>query len=578
MSSADLEASIAERLGGPWAISWQGFAITSPLAVLILLVGSRTPADALTWALIGLVAVAVGGAGTYVIHRTLFRDRRLHPVPIHRVVIWSLTASALYVGTALVLGLWWGVIASASIPIQFIPLYAVTVAWGLLLTLVLDSQWRFRVQREALVQQAVQQQLAGVQGLEFLRDVRDSVRREIHAHILESSQLLIERIDQMVASGESDVGELADALRASAESTVRPLSHELERRARQSHRLPGLGTALGNIVRHQPFRPFAVSVIYAITTTPGEVSEFGMAIGLGALVVTVAFIFLIMSALNAAMARWPDAHARIFIGGLVVLQIPTILLSPLRTQVTGEQTAAADLIISVIFGTLIVLATSAFGSWNRTRRQMLADFRREVDVDTISTMARSYVLSEATMDAALVLHGTVQSQLHACALSIENAARQGDLVEVNRSLVHARALLERPELSVREREQGTIREAVNAQVEQWRGLLEVAVEIDPRCDVIGGFDVPHVAHVIEEAIANAFHHGTATRVVIRVEARETTLVITVQDNGTGPSSGPAGLGSRLFAKFDARWFLEGDGNGQGAVLSLEIPIVREVST
>lgn len=577
MSSADPEASIAERLGGPWAISWQGFAITAPLAVLILLVGSRTPVDALTWGLIGLMAVAVGGAGTYVMHRTLFRDRGRYPVPLHRVVIWSLTASALYVGTAVALGLWWGVIAPASIPVQFIPLYAVTVAWGLLLALVLDSQWRFRVQREALVQQAVQQQLAGVQGLEFLRDVRESVRREVHAHILESSQPLIERIDQMVASGEADVGELADELRVSAESTVRPLSHELERRARQSHRLPGLGTALGNIIRHQPFRPLAVSVIYAITTTPREVSDFGVAVGLGALVVTVTFIFVIMSALNSAMARWPDAHARIFIGGLVLLQLPTIMLSPLRTLLTGERVTAADLMVSIFFGTFIVLATSAFGSWNRTRRQMLADFRREVDIDTISTMARSYVLSEATMDAALVLHGTVQSQLHACALSIENAARKGDLVEVNRSLVHARALLEHPELGALATEKMGLVEAVNAQVEQWRGLLDVAVEIDPQCDVVQGLDVPHVAHVIEEAIANAFHHGTARLVRIGVDVRESTLVVTVMDDGAGPTRGPAGLGSRLFEKFDACWSLKGAPAGQGAVLSIEMPMVREFS-
>lgn len=577
MSSPDPEATIAARLGGPWAISWQGFAITAPLAVLILMVASASLTDTLTWSFIGLIAVAVGGSGTYVMHRTLFRNRALHPVPLHRVIIWSLIASGLYVGTAVVLGVWWGVLAPDAIPIQFIPLYVVTVSWGLLLTLVMDSQWRFRRQREALVQQAVQQQLAGVQGLQFLRDVRDSVRREVHEHILESNQPLIERIDALVASGESDVGALADELRASAESTVRPLSHELERRARQSHRLPGLLTALGNIVRYQPFRPVAVSVVYAITTTPTEVSDFGMTIGLGALLATVAFIFSIMSALNAAMTHWPDAHARIFIAGLVLLQLPTVLLSPLRTQLTGERITASDLLVSITFGTFIVLATSAFGSWNRSRRQMLADFRREVDVDTISTMARSHVLSEATMDAALVLHGTVQSQLYACAMSIETAARRGDLVEVNRSLVHARALLEYPEASGLEIGHVTLSEAVTAQVKQWRGLLEVLVEIDPRCDAVACTDATHVAHVIEEAIANAFHHGTADRVMIRVEAGESTLVVTVKDDGRGPTRGLAGLGSRLFAKFDAQWSLKGLEGGQGAVLKVEVPMARESS-
>lgn len=568
MASPDLDASLAERLGGRWAISWQAAVITVPLGLAVITLSTQASADVAIWFLIALVAVGMGAGCTYLMHRTVFSHRAERPVAVSWVVTMAVVVGVLYTGTAASLGLVLQLLEPQTIAVQFGSLLVVVVSWGLLLTLVLDSQWRYRVHREDLIQQAVQRELASAQELDVLRDIRDSVQAEVGGQMRASAIVLVERIDALIAAGGADAAPLASQIRETARQTVRPLSHELEARARARHRTPGLLSGLVNIVRRQPFRPLAVSIVYVVTATPREVTNHGWIIGSGLLVVTVAFIFAIMTPLNQAMARWPRWHVPIYLAGLVIIQAPTVLLTPLRERVTGESIPVSDLVVTAVFGSIIVLATSAYGSWNRTRKEVIADFQREVDEGTITTLARGEALAKATMDAALVLHGSVQSSLYACALTIDEASRRGDIIEVNRALMQARAILENPDLGRAAQDSLPLAQALAEQVEQWSGLLAVSVSIDPAVEGIVGPIASHAASVVEEAIANAVHHGSASQVSVRMEGGGTDLVITVCDDGSGPGGGMPGLGSRLFSRLDDRWSLEpADG---GSVLTVRL--------
>ena len=575
MLDANLDASLTERLGGRWAVSWQALVIMLPVAVGVIALGAQTVGDVLTWFVIALMAVGVSASWSYVMHRTVFRDRALQPVAFSWVIAMPIIHASLYVGIAVVLGLLLGVLDANSALSHFLPLWVITVFAGGLLTLVLDSQWRFRVQREELIRQAVQQQLATAQELEVLREIRKSVGTEVDEQVKTSSAALIRRIDAIVKSGEADGGVLAGELRNTADRTVRALSHQLEKRALRTHRTPGFLPALANVFRYQPFRPVAVSIVYLITATPREVNLHGWAIGLGLLVLTVAFIFAIMLPLNQALKRWPEHHVSIYLIGLVIIQAPTVLVSPLREQVTGESFTALDLVLTTLIGTFIVVATSSFGSWNRTRKDVIADFQREVNADTIATLARGEALAKATMDVALVLHGSVQSSLYACALKIEEASRQGDIVEVNGALMQARAILEQPELERGARDSESLSQAVSRPITQWAGLLAVDVDVDPAAEEIAAGRETHVADIVEEAIANAVHHGSASEVSVQIGCLGEDLIITVRDNGKGPRGGTPGLGGRLYSQWGAQWSLTaGD---QGAILSLRLQPVPETT-
>lgn len=556
MPDADLDASLAERLGGRWAISWQAFAITAPLAIAVLAFAAQASDEIPTWFLIAVMSLLVSASWTYLMHRTLFRDRARQPVSVPLVVVTAVIVGLLYVGTAVTLGLLLDVLEPGGAATQFIPLLIVVVSGGLLLTLVLDSQWRFRVQREQLVQQAVQQQLASVQELDVLREIRASVHGEVGQQLQTSGDALIHRIDELADAGEAEVGALARELREAADHTVRPLSHALEERARRKHRTPGFITALANIVRYQPFRPLAVSVVYLVTATPREVSLYGPMIGFGLLIITVALLFAIMTPLNQAMDRWPRHHTPIYLTGLVLIQAPTVLLSPIQQRVTGEPVTSTALVVTSVLGIFVVVATSSFGSWNRSRREVIADFQREVDADMISTLARGEALAQATMNAALTLHGSVQGQLYACAMVIEDAARKGDLVEVNRALMQARAILEQPMAAEGGSGEPSAGELVTHVTEAWAGLLAVQVEID---DAVADLDGPlarHIAAIVEEGIANAVQHGRATQTSVQITAEDLCFRVTILDNGDGPGGGAPGLGSTILERFGSEWDLE----------------------
>lgn len=570
MASSDLDASLADRLGGRWAISWQASAITVPLAIAVVALSIQASEDSLTWSLVALAAITVGGTWTYVMHRTLFRNRAVQPVPLPVVIATTIVISLLYVGTVVILGLLLGLLDLQGAASQFLPLLILVLAWGPLLTLVLDSQWRFRVQREELIHQAVQLQVASAQEIDVLQEVRDSVNRQVGEQVRASSAGVIRRIEDLMKSGDANVSTLADELRSTADQTVRPLSHDLADRARRQHRTPGPLTALANIIRHQPFRPLAVSILYAVTATPREVSLHGATFGFGLLLVTVAFIFAIMTPLNQAMDRWPAHHTSIYLAGLVVIQVPTAVLAPIREQVTGEAITVSQLIVTMVFGTILVLLTSAFGSWNRTRKQVIADFQREVDEDTIATLARGEAIAQATMDAALMLHGSVQSSLYACALTIDEASRRGDIVEINRALMQARAILEAPPTQRERVESASLSQTIDQRTAQWSGLVDLTVTLDPGADAIPDPLATHVADVVEEGIANAIHHGAATQVQVNVTIDDGTMTITIADDGRGPQGGSAGMGSRLMGQYGAQWKLtEGE---PGSVLTVEIPL------
>lgn len=547
-------------------MSWQASVISVPLAIAVIALSAQASADALTWLLIAVVAVAVSACWAYLMHRTVFRDRAVRPVALSWVIATTIIIASLYVGTAVILGLLLDVLDVDSAAAQFVSLWIVAVFGGLLLTLVLDSQWRFRVQREELIQQEVQQQLARAQELDVLREIRESVLSEVGQQVKTSSADLMRRIDDLVDAGEADVGSLAQELRDTADRTVRPLSHELADRARRKHRTPGLLAALANIARYQPFRPVAVSIVYLVTGTLREINLHGWTIGVGLLVTSVAFIFAIMLPLNQAMNRWPDHHVSIYLVGLLLIQAPTVLLTPLREQVTGEVITVGSLVVTALFGSIVVVGTSAFGSWNRTRKEVIADFRSEVDEETIATLARGEAVARATRDAALVLHGSVQTQLHAAAMALEEATRSGDLGEVNRALVRARAVLEEPGIELMDKSSSTLEELLDARVTQWNGLLGVTLTVGEPAASLQGEVAAHVAAVVEEGIANAFHHGSARHVDVVVGEDADGLVITVVDDGTGPVGGSPGLGSRLFSAGGAPWRLEGVEGGSRLVV------------
>jgi len=575
MAEPDLAPSLSERLGGRWAISWQAFALSVPLAALAVAASaSSDPGRMLSWFGITLIALVAVGAWTYLMHRTVFRNRVIQPVPLPWVYASAVIAGLILIAVTGALGYVTGVNDTDTfIPSPVLALIFATV-WGLAIALVLESQWRFRVQREVLVDQAVQRRLIQLQELDVLDQLRQRTDAEVAEELAPVRRRLEERIDSLISEGEAELGGLADDLRTAADRTIRPLSHRLEEESRRAHPAPRLASVIRNIARYQPFRPVAVGAIYVLLAVPSTITMDGVRIGLGLSALTLALILITMSLVNVALRRWPRHHTVLFIAGLVFVQVPTVALNPLVEQVTGRSITVAQLAATCVLGTIFIVATSAFGARNRTREEALRQFAAEIREDEITEMARGKAIADIAREAARILHGSVQSQLRACAAALDAAAETGDTVGINRALVQARAILEQPLPIARTSGDRRLGALVEDKASEWQSLVTVTMAIDPSAAQIDGLMADHVGAIVEEGIANAVHHGQSRTVDVRIASADDQLTVTITDDGRGPQGGSPGLGSRLMSGFDGRWSLRAADSG--SILTVTVPTAIRV--
>lgn len=561
MTDVRAEPTFRERLGGRWAISWQAFFLTIPLAVAALVVAStRSWAEVPGWILVGLIAALLAGAWVYFMHRTVFRHRASEPAPM----VWALAHPVVTMAIAI------AGTAAASIAIglpqesgpmtRFLPTLFIGALWSIAITLLFEARWRFTVERDALIERAVQQQLAAMQEVDVAERIRESLREEISDQLAQTRATIDVQLTSITDTAH-DAGSAATELRNAARRTVRPLSHELAQRAERAHPRPGFMTVLRNIVERQPFRPLPVSIIYIVTTGAREIETRGGPEGLLAITLTVGLIWLIMSVVNWTMQRWPHHHAALFIAGIAVIEVPSIALPPIEAALTGTPVDWSTTVISIAFGVVIIFITSGFGSLRATRRDLLRTFDTDVKDEEVSTIARSRALAAAAREAAGVLHGPVQTKLVACAMAIEHAAASGDVIAVNQALVQARAVLDQPLPELEQRHDATVAAEVERKAELWRGLVSVTLGIEPVVAAISGRTAVDVGAVVEEGIANAIQHGAATAVAVEIVHHQDRLAIQITDNGSGPMHGPAGLGSQLLDRLAPGWRLEAGPRG-----------------
>lgn len=575
---SDLSGGLAgrARLGGRGRILWQAYAITAPVAVVVLVTGtSRSWSDIPRWFIIGVIAAVITGGWMALAHRLFMQGLPGEPSPLLPMTVNTAIAVAIFVAIAAALGLISGVPVGSGPLVQIAPTIIAGTLWTIVIVRMLEARWRFGEERDALVERAVQQQLATLQEAEVVDRIRESLRGAIVDHFTEVRA----GIEDHLASRSNDSGGIESAaadLREAAQHSVRPLSHELAAQTERAYPRPGVKVVLRNIVERQPFRPLAVSIVYVVTTAPREIDEVGWFTGVAVVAMTIALIFATMGMANGTMRRWPAHHAALFFWGIVVIQAPSLLLPPVYARITGTVVDWSEQFVSVGFGVLIIVVTSGFGSLRASRDDLLRTFATEVNDDEIAMLARSRVLAEAAREAAQMLHGPVQTRLVACAMAIDHAAAAGDVVAVNQALVQARAILEQPLPEIRTSIDVTVGEQVERKAALWIGLVDVTVDVEPSVAMLDGRLAADAGAIIEEGVANAIQHGSATRVDIMISRVHDTLVIRIADDGAGPTTGVPGLGSRLLDQVAPGWRLEA--HDAGACLTVTMPIPERINS
>lgn len=560
------------RLGGRWLVSWQAYAIGTPIAFITLTwfgIGRAPPGTArsalLAWA--GLVATACAVVGVLMLlaHATVLRQRAARPIPAPAALAYLALLGATF---ALVLIVGTPIVGAPALQAPGFTLGAMAVIaawWGSVLVLLLDARERIASERIVVLNAAVDQEVTNVQQADLSRVLRDYLDTRVNTEF----QTLRDRLDAELVRVESDARtggwtSVSEELRLTARSSVRELSADLWALAEHTYPKVTTWSMIPAIIRTQPFRPWAVSLLILLVTVQSTVDRLGWGWGPIAAVAGAAGVYAVLAVANLLMRRAPQLHMPIYVGTIVLITLGGVA----STTTTGGSITVPGMLFNLVITAILLIATSAFGAVYRANSRMISALAERVDQEAIDNLARQRELATIARQAASILHGQVQTRLMACASAVDRALATDDYPALARALEQARDILEQP---LRLPDTPTsLDEVLAANRDQWRGVVDVYFDPPPVLN-LGPEDLRRVSLAVEEGIVNAFRHGDARRVRVSVVPSGGDLLLAIEDDGNGPQlPWTAGTGSAVLTHIAGHaWHLR-DREGGGGLLEVRL--------
>jgi hypothetical protein len=583
-SPGDGDRTLAQRLGGRWAISWTACAVNAIAASCIfLLEGLSTSGSAGLgpWLLLIASALIAPIAAMAVLDFTIMRHRSVQPVsPVLAVAVngalGGLFCAGVWIGADLA-----GIPTASASWSALVTVVIMSMWWGSALTLLLDYRDEVRGQRAALIEEAVRlRRTAHAQDV-IMATMQADLAAEVGEELLPlSTQLLAMRasldahVDTRLGVDVDQWSNIADDMRSTADQAIRPMSHRLWNQVTEIIPHTPWWPLVASVPRYQPFRPVMLVGIHIILTTWTLVTMFGLSRGLLLLATESLAILAVAGVFNSLMRRHPRHHVALFVMGVVVLQASIPLRAAVRDSWVAGSSPLAWQVTQAVVGVLLIWITSAIGAWVDESGQIRAELRAEINDETVAAITRNRQLAEVARASARLLHGAVQSRLIACSIAIDQAVQAGDRTLLDAALDEARSILQTPLEATWEAT--SLRDEVERKAAAWGGICEVDIDIHDSSESWSG-SVNRVGEVVEEGMANAVRRGEAHHVHISIaKAADGRLLIKIADDGIGPTAGPPGMGSAVIA-------IASEGNWQlvagepGSVLIAYLPDVLEIA-
>lgn len=566
--------SLAVRIRESWTPTWVSYGLSLPLSVFAIL-ASTEPIGGGRWGERVAITTCCLAGGLVWVWLSL-RVRRRWPRLSLPAIIGYLLASGAFLGLTVeaferVFGL-----VEPTNPGVRIALTAVLLTWWFLtIGLIQDGRRRVLSYRTQLIDERVALLVTSEEHRELITALRRNIAADMHSRLQPAVQVIDARLRKQHDDITYDEGaEIAEVLLEAAQDTVKPVSRSIWESTQRTYAPPRLRGMVRRIVANSPFRPAIVALIYAAAALSGP--EAGSTSDVIDIAITAVIVAAFLLAANALMRRAPQWHTPIFITAVVLLQSPTIAAIWIPSFAPSPNYTVVDALARVALGVIIIVITSGFGSWRRSHVQILESLQADLERDEVAAAARDRATVSILRELARYLHADVQSRLFTSANAIEQATAAKDFDALRAALRDARNALSQ---TVPDDSSPSVvdLDADLAQLQDlWRGLLRLDYTL-PTQPWIDAPAARALVAIAEEAVANAARHGNATRVGIDISVQESprAWLITVTDDGVGPTNGPRGLGSTVFQDVTAGdWMLTLGSNG-GACLTATVPVSRE---
>lgn len=532
-SKAVLGKTLRQHIGGRWAISWVLYLINIPFNALAVATGIRTdPQGQELWgwavvAVAGLLAIAIGFV---VADFTVLRRRREHPVPI-----WVVAAVGAVIGVFRASIVVFVAEALGLQPFALSELANRMVAGGLLGalmlptgSLVLSVLNTYRSERHRLIEEKVAAERAKLQQ----QGQVDALRTALVLSVREEVASTIEQLDS------ADPREVSEALRQTSHRVW--CSEDQEAGGRPTI---GIREVLWSALKGSPIPVWPVVILWGVSAAGSLIAAIGPLGGLLNLAYALAALWLCLILAN----RWIRARPRhwtlavvtmVAIAYTLVSPVSYVLFDPRPLQVAGAVLVLNAFWLPVVVGLVTVGAGAVTSS-----EVVLQRLGEEVEDVQVGKQALDDEREEVLRELAAQLHGTAHSPLVAGSALLahvdDDGARDRLLEQVGRAVAQLGVAPTDAPLTTR------IRDIT----QPWEGLVSIRVELESNVDdaVTADSTLRVIERIVEEGIANAYRHGGADSVEVRIASVGEEIQVDVLDNGAGLGEDIAsGLGHRLF--------------------------------
>lgn len=568
--------SLFKRVTGEKTLSQTAFLAFVPVGILgvaiIIPVEKVTASQRFDWFLVGVIAQAVLAIAILVFNKIYFRFIKGAKFSVAYIFFALFTSGALRgiaIGQAAPI---FDLADSIAPVVRAINSGITVVIWMGIIGLMLEAQSSYVREYQDLYQRFLMLKSGRLPDGRALNSGRLSEIAEQVAQMTSPVRTKLAKLSEGSFT-DAQVREAVADLQQVVKEQIRPLSHRLWF-DRTSHLLK---FRISNLLL-DAFKTDETPILFFTALTTFSIfvgTTVSMGINIGAVISLIFGITIYMLfTLEKLLLKIEMIKSR-FIHPIFLILVATVPLLLTHVYFNLSEIAYWSLYSNVgVAGSVFLTAI-----FTTMLSQSLIDRAKIIDILT-TQITSGYVeehlqaIARMTEDSEIAsyLHSSLQSELTAVALKLDQAAKSGNRDEVKSIIQYAQIVIER-DLTVNfHAGEHSPLERINALLDAWRGIADIKIDLQ-KIELCETQVLTDISQVIEEAVSDAVRFGNANLISISGDASPDHYYFKVTDNGKSKPQGGSGLGTILLDEIAPNLWRR-EFALEGTILEVWIPLNR----
>ena len=568
--------SLFKRVTGEKTLSQTAFLAFVPVGILgvaiIIPVEKVTASQRFDWFLVGVIAQAVLAIAIFVFNKIYFRFIKGAKFSVAYILFALFTSGALRgiaIGQAAPI---FDLADSIAPVVRAINSGITVVIWMGIIGLMLEAQSSYVREYQDLYQRFLMLKSGRLPDGRALNSGRLSEIAEQVAQMTSPVRTKLAKLSEGSFT-DAQVREAVADLQQVVKEQIRPLSHRLWF-DRTSHLLK---FRISNLLL-DAFKTDETPILFFTALTTFSIfvgTTVSMGINIGAVISLIFGITIYMLfTLEKLLLKIEMIKSR-FIHPIFLILVATVPLLLTHVYFNLSEIAYWSLYSNVgVAGSVFLTAI-----FTTMLSQSLIDRAKIIDILT-TQITSGYVeehlqaIARMTEDSEIAsyLHSSLQSELTAVALKLDQAAKSGNRDEVKSIIQYAQIVIER-DLTVNfHAGEHSPLERINALLDAWRGIADIKIDLQ-KIELCETQVLTDISQVIEEAVSDAVRFGNANLISISGDASPDHYYFKVTDNGKSKPQGGSGLGTILLDEIAPNLWRR-EFALEGTILEVWIPLNR----